>query len=517
MKQLGVKKMSPKLFVQELSTYISKHFEKFVNQPEAWHGSLSKSLARLIHDEGFKHTDLAKLIMALKIVPLRDGRRWVSANAVTIFFPPERKVLDVPNGIDVFLIHKDACQNSQRKHLLKLLDAKDYDDKYVCESIIKTHQQKEFQPQNLAPHDLISHMRFLIASDWTSRKEKKQDMWFLVEDGSCQLGSKVYIDSPSTYSATSMFQMRRADFFFLHRGYDSALSGSSKNWRDVLCQYYMLETLPRLVDGSSTISKKEKHAISNDFHFIIDNRSSVMVLLLLREHWNHYEGLIFPKSDQNNKQEAHVQGKHKIRDFLSRMKVPCQGGAEAKLCNTVLPRRRIIYLASGISGPRKWHLFRGNESTSNTPKLYLGKLKGRVFGGAKTGHSPILQPKGLSPPRHGKSPSSIDHDTEQSHQDKHSMQTKPEFNVNQNDQDRHENRTAAKKAYNGRLFLDVPDPEDKRWDFLGYLGVTMKVDSTTVMNHLRRLSSGSATKEHVDQLYEQIEISAHDIGLETIR
>jgi hypothetical protein len=575
MKKLGVNRMSSKTFLQELSAYVSRHPKDFANQPREWHVRLSKILASLIHDDKSKEKHFTKLISDLKIIPLRDGQRWTSANAGTVLFPPDEKVLDVPKGIDIFVVHEDAYKDSEREQLLLLLHVKNYDNRYVCEAIVKTHQQKQFQPENLSPDDLISHIHFLIATDWAPKNSKQWDMWFLVEDGSRHLGSTVYIDSRSPYTATSMFQKRRSELLFLHPKYDSTLSESSSRWKEKLHQYHLLETLPRLITPPPILSGNGTYTISNDFRSIIRYSSPVKALLLLREHWNHYEKRVLPGKNSQNERENTRKSKSMARDFLSSMMVPCQGGIEARLDCTLLPRRS-IFLANGYSLQLKSHLDREERPTGHTPKGYFDRLKGRVFGEVKsrsdlsdqylrppsTDHDRIAssryQSKSSSPPRHRRMHSSsetakhhvhgsqgttrehplvtsrsggeqldkifkessdktVEYDYRRSrHRERHS-ETQAGFQMSQSDQKKSENWTIAGDKTHGRLFLDVPDPDDERWDFLGHLGVMVKMNSAAIIDRLRRLRNASATKDQVTLLYEQIEISVHDIGANTIR
>lgn len=67
------------------------------------------------------------------------------------------------------------------------------------------------------------------------------------------------------------------------------------------------------------------------------------------------------------------------------------------------------------------------------------------------------------------------------------------------------------------LLLDVPDPEDKRWDFLEHLGVVIKMEHQKFLDRLREVQYKSPPKEFVETLYEQLEDCASEAMSSKIR
>lgn len=66
--------------------------------------------------------------------------------------------------------------------------------------------------------------------------------------------------------------------------------------------------------------------------------------------------------------------------------------------------------------------------------------------------------------------------------------------------------------------LDVPDPEDKGWDFLETFGVVVKVDVGVFLSHLGQLGeSANVTKNNVVAIYDLIEHVAEDGDTPNIR
>ena len=55
-------------------------------------------------------------------------------------------------------------------------------------------------------------------------------------------------------------------------------------------------------------------------------------------------------------------------------------------------------------------------------------------------------------------------------------------------------------------FLDVPEPDDDRWDYLRHLGVVVELDAVFFVEYLRRLKDVRTSREQVSQLYEQIDL-----------
>ena len=575
MKKLGVRRMSSTTFLHELSTYISRRFEEFVRQPQEWHARLAKVLSSLIHNDDSRRQDIVVLIRDLKIIPLRDGRRWTSANEGTILFPPDGKVMDVPNGIDIFVVHEDAYKQPERKQLLLLLDAKKYENFYVCEAIINAHDLEDFRPEEVSTDDLISHIKFLVAVDWTPAKSDQLDVWFVVEDGSCQPGSKVYIDSKVSYSATSIFRKQRSRFPFLHPKYSSELSKASQKWTDILCRYLMLEKVPRFVSPPWALQDGISYSISNDFRFIVEEKSPMDALLLLREHWGHYEKWIMPTKNSKSEPKEIVKSKTEVREYLSSMVVPCRGGKKARLDSTLLPRKN-IYVANGYRIQNKNRSAPAKDQTLQDPRDYVKKMKGALQGviGRSSSSDRFLRPptdydlhgssrllsRSSSPPRHRRhrsfpeagndgdnrnggtdrnhqrtpshasSSQKVDEVVEESngnmvkhkskksrHRRKHSK-ARDESHVPGLDQEEDESWSPDERITGGRLFLNVPDPNDERWDFLGHFGVVVKMNAAAIIDRLRRLrDKGSVTKEEVSMLYEQIEISVAEIGADSLR
>ncbi|KAF2396452.1 hypothetical protein EJ06DRAFT_240603 [Trichodelitschia bisporula] len=66
-------------------------------------------------------------------------------------------------------------------------------------------------------------------------------------------------------------------------------------------------------------------------------------------------------------------------------------------------------------------------------------------------------------------------------------------------------------------FLDVPEPDDDRWDFLRHFGVIVELDAAFFIECVRRLKDGQTTQKQVSQLYEQISLWATRDNADSIR
>jgi hypothetical protein len=62
------------------------------------------------------------------------------------------------------------------------------------------------------------------------------------------------------------------------------------------------------------------------------------------------------------------------------------------------------------------------------------------------------------------------------------------------------------------LFLDVPNPDEDKWNFLQHLGVIVQMSADMFVDRLRQLKDMPTTTKHVDLLYEKIEKSVRELG-----
>ena len=70
--------------------------------------------------------------------------------------------------------------------------------------------------------------------------------------------------------------------------------------------------------------------------------------------------------------------------------------------------------------------------------------------------------------------------------------------------------------HSSELFLEVPDPDNNKWEFLKHLGVIIQMSADMFVERLKQLKGTSTTTKVVDLLYEKIERSVREFGEGTL-
>ncbi|ORY09664.1 hypothetical protein BCR34DRAFT_568008 [Clohesyomyces aquaticus] len=589
---LGVKKISEDTFLEDIAVYITTNARHFQNQPHSWHSELSGVLTSMIN-RNFSHKTM---IAKWEILPLRDGR-WISSETGSILWPASFHMPSVPGGIDVLELQTKVKEDPFRAALATSLGAKNYDEREICDAIVRTHMDPDLQPGTVTDEDLISHISFLMRADWRPRAFQKNipNLWFVADNGSRHRGTVIYIDSEQPHAATKIFRDRDR-FYFLDKRYSKALSGINQHWQLWLSEQLQLTILPRLVMVEQAAGRT--FTLSDDIKYIIQQGSPLVLLLLLREWWPHYEKWIVEK------QGAYIGvdkiSVEKLRALISSLTVPCRGGSTARLSETVLPRTEIL-LACGflknsavveaISGDffhttthpsplsktvesQAWYFvdsatqeYRDLPSSAASPKgnfasmlqgglsgslenlklalqivrvflkpttelirltpwnefntekilylaLYIFILVLQIFTASVVGIAiTIISCWGLhlmgsfdlpGPRAIDEAGSNLDESGHLQH--RWCTETVlPDGQRTMEDPRMHENSKTQVRSSDDYLFLDVPDPNDEKWDFLKHFGVILSMDHQAFLDRLREASRGSPDKAYVDKLYEQLE------------
>jgi hypothetical protein len=265
LRKLGLKLLSPEVFLHDLAAFISNDRAMFQKMPGKWHSLVSRALLSLIPtNNGFKET-----ISLLPIVPLSDGH-WVCPDAGALFFHFNMD-LALPKDIPAFEICLDATCDPNRKDLFRVFGAMDADGEKICNIIVRTHMSPQFHPQNILTESIIYHVLFLYKSNWA----RESDLWFVSERGSYHRGSQIYLDVDKPFSAARMFAEYKSIFHFLHQDYTKTFDGCD-NWIQWLRKFFGLSECPRIVipDGQASFT------LSVDFQFIMDHCPSSVDITL---------------------------------------------------------------------------------------------------------------------------------------------------------------------------------------------------------------------------------------------
>jgi hypothetical protein len=289
LESLGVRNLTAKDFLDDLSNFIKQSATEFQSMPGKWHSRLSQILDSLTAKHG-------KFISSLSVIPLQHGK-WIAPNAGLLLFPFASGNLVVPNGIYAFVVHSDAANDPSRRTLLRKLQAQDATETEVCRIIIQTHRAAEFDPKRVPMADMISHAAFLYKARWM-RHSPEEYLWVVTDDHFRYRSHQVYMDSCEPHSAGQIFKNNKAHFHFLHRAYLKRFY-RQEHWK-WLQENLSLELTPRLV---LLRPSEEKFTLSNDFRFLIFNYPGLDVLQLLRAHWHYYRQWIVTDNFRTAKAE----------------------------------------------------------------------------------------------------------------------------------------------------------------------------------------------------------------------
>jgi hypothetical protein len=237
---IGVSQLSPREFLEHLSTAISQDPEDFYSRPARWHSQLAATLVRLGLDP-----DLMFMIMDMRLIPLNDGS-WTSAKGQSMFFSKGESSLEIPRGIEVLIVDSTAESDPARRNLFAALGVKAWDASEICRLVLEVHGSAHFKPQALTREQLISHAAFLWKASW--QPPKGADLWFVTTQDERCLGRSLYIPgSVDTDSAAAkIFAQLQKKFPVIHDEYLEAVS-SDADWPNWLIQNLGLSMIPRLI------------------------------------------------------------------------------------------------------------------------------------------------------------------------------------------------------------------------------------------------------------------------------
>ncbi|GAW15237.1 hypothetical protein ANO14919_046460 [Xylariales sp. No.14919] len=465
LQQLGVHRLSDKEFLNELGEFVSTRPEMFRSMSNKWHLRLSEILDHFVKDHKNR-------ISAWEIIPLRDGR-WVSPKSGLFLFPFKSSDRSIPKAIGVAEVHPDVSSNYHRRSLALKLGVEEPSEGKVCESILSTHQDQDFQPQTIPTADLISHIVFLYSTGWRCGSVKP-GMWFAAENGSHCSGTYMYLDSDEPFSARKMFA-GIPNVHFLHQDYrnafESASAGATK-WKSWIMDNFGLSTIPRL-------AKPERSTeLSNEFLLLVEKtRSKNTVLEMLRWHWEYYRWVVDDNQTEADDLPAgkrtELLTKRQLRAKLSSMRVMCSDGSFRALSGTYLRRSSILY---GLNVMLPFTL-PGQSS------------------GAAPGQFPAMEQFSVRPDD--------------------ATSTNPGLHLQQRSSGSTQKRLIA--VPNDVRLLSIQDPEDTNWDFLKHFGVTVQLRPSDFIDRLAQLREVQTTKEQISKLYEHLYACMKDVDHQSVR
>jgi len=237
---IGASQLSPREFLQDFSLAVIQDPTTFRTRSATWHSQLAETLVRLGTD-----AELLSMIQDICLIPLHDGT-WTSARGHAIFFSKSETSLEIPSGIEVFIVDSIAESDPNRRRLFTNLGVKAWEVPEICRLVLKLHASSDFDPKSLTRDQLISHAMFLYKASW--QPPKTADLWFAtMQDERC-LGRKLYI--PGSIAANSparrIFTQLQKKFAVIHNDYLEVFP-LNEDWPLWLVSNLGLSMVPRLI------------------------------------------------------------------------------------------------------------------------------------------------------------------------------------------------------------------------------------------------------------------------------
>lgn len=325
---LGVREMTIAEFLRDLDSSSSSLESRvaFQKKSKHHHSGLAKILVPLLEDP-----EIMSQVRKLPLIRLRGGR-WVSARESPIFFPGDNDDWSIPEGVDAMVVPSQQANDASIKLLYSQLGVVRLSQRQVAQLILTTHNSPSFKPMKLTLEDLISHAVFLFKADIKDIRRKR--FYFQGENGTHHRGEDLYQYAKGEHTAASLFG-RRSPFPFLHNDYNSAIRESNNEWCTWLHQTMGIWPIPRLVRSTSDT----EFELSPHFESLIEKSAPVTILLLIKEHWQHYCKWIAGDKSIESRSKSAKAARSRLVESLSRMEVPCFGGILSNLGKTFLPLR----------------------------------------------------------------------------------------------------------------------------------------------------------------------------------
>jgi hypothetical protein len=254
MTSVGVTKLTPRQFLEDIATLIATDSESFHNKPQEWHTQLATTLVRLSTD-----AELMRLVQELAIIPLNDGT-WTATRDNHIFFSKSDASSPIPDGIRILIVDSDSESDTNRRTLFTSLGVKAWTAPEICRLILSVHGSTDFEPKQLTTTQIVSHAVFLYKARW--QLPKNADLWFATSKNERSRGREMYI-SPSAgadSASARVFKKLESRFPVVHSNYLT----QDPEWLDWLVQNLGLSRIPRLVTPTVEPSQQPMESASED-------------------------------------------------------------------------------------------------------------------------------------------------------------------------------------------------------------------------------------------------------------
>jgi hypothetical protein len=319
---LGVQHLSPIDFLQDLEEL----GPSFPAKPAQWHSQLAKALLPLVSIEHYRG-----IIKEMELIPLRTGN-WVCIKGHPVYFLWGVHGLNIPSGVEVFVVDPEAANDRWRRKLFEQLGVKVCDTFEVCRAIVDGYCGKPLRPLVLTRQELVAQATYLYERNWKTAEPIR--FWFATANGDYAQGSKVYIREPVDDRSPQqrVYDILQVKFAFLHDDYTATVPRADHKWRNWLTTSFGMSCLPRLIEALPSESGDDIE-LSEEIEFLFAKGDASDVLWFLREHWNDYskflEYELFPNISP--------QSKSKFYEALGSLNATCRNSRSSPLRDTFLP------------------------------------------------------------------------------------------------------------------------------------------------------------------------------------
>jgi hypothetical protein len=183
LQSVGVRSLSEAEFLNDLANFVDEDPVAFHNKPFTWFVQLCAVLLTLSKDQG-----LLKLIKKIPLIPLQDGI-WASTTSRRILFPDDQSHQLLPTGINIAVVTFAARDNYTCWQLFSILGVKTWVASEICQLILETHAEPDFDASDFTVHELVSHAVYMFKISW---RPHLSTLWFATTCEGRELGEKLY-------------------------------------------------------------------------------------------------------------------------------------------------------------------------------------------------------------------------------------------------------------------------------------------------------------------------------------
>ncbi|KAL9093859.1 MAG: hypothetical protein Q9165_003782 [Trypethelium subeluteriae] len=314
---LGVQSLGPRSFLAGLRRHLETNANTIYRQTQTWHSRVAQALTNLASWNDAK---------TVRIIPLRDGD-WTSASCGNLYFPELGEGLEVPPGIKVSVIARDAAANSALRAMYKWLGAQDLTVAEVCRLVLARHEKNE---GGWFLEHLVSHAWYLFRASATCRLDRPARLWFADQGTAVSYhATSMYLDLGGPFRVWEFWEYLPDGHSLFHKLHPAYTDGVSPQFHDAWIAWLQslgIWSIPRLAQPIGG-------RLTPEFKLLLERIPSQRILQLLKKHWDDYQ----PYFNDS------------IRRELGESLVECLDGSRHCLKDCFLPSSRLINVSFAMN------------------------------------------------------------------------------------------------------------------------------------------------------------------------